>query len=121
MDRDVYDRMQRLLEDQRRILLDLDRRRERLNRLNDVHSPIAAVAGTASVAPIRFCKDCRFAQLQTSPTEEWICSHPTSLSKPKQSLVTGNTPAPYRKSCWLAREWDWDGACGPLGRYWEQR
>jgi hypothetical protein len=122
MDRDFYDRMQRLLEELDRHLQNLDRlAAERGNRPTDAHSPIAAVAGNASVAPIRFCKDCRFSELDTSPKERWICSHPTSRYQPKRSLVTGHLPEPFQLQCETAREFETEKRCGRGGRHWEQR
>jgi hypothetical protein len=121
MDKDVYDQMQRLLEDQRRELLNLDRLQERLNQPNYAHSTIATVTGNASVAPIRLCKDCRFAELHISPEEQWICSHPTSRYQPKRSLVTGHLQEPHQLHCETAREFDIENRCGRAGRQWEQR
>lgn len=121
MDRDFNDRMQRLLEELDRHLQNLDRlAAERRNRPTDAHSPIAAVAGNASVALIRFCKDCHFSELHMSPKEQWICAHPSSLYQEKQSLVTGHIPEPRQLQCWEAR-FAWDNYCGKAGRHGESR
>ena len=72
------------------------------------------------VTQLRFCVDCRFAELHTSPDERWVCAHPTSLWQPPQSLVTGSTPKAYQLECFYVRTLS-RGTCGSEGRHWARR
>jgi hypothetical protein len=67
------------------------------------------------------CIDCRFAELQITPKEAWICGHPTSLYHPRQSLVTGAVFKPYQLKCADARFSFLGASCGEEGRHWEPR
>src|ERR1700709_2230445 len=71
--------------------------------------------------PIRLCKDCRFSELQTTPSEKWVCRHPTSLFQPEHSLVTGMVSEPYQLSCADARSLEMGRECGRAARHWESR
>jgi hypothetical protein len=64
------------------------------------------------------CKDCRFADQQPRASD-WLCTHPSSLYQPAQNLVTGQTPAAWRMSCYSARLSESRDHCGLTGRYFE--
>jgi hypothetical protein len=76
------------------------------------------------VAP-RLCKDCLFAGIPLgAPEDDWdwaVCTHPTSISRKPQNLVTGKVYAPHQMECLQARSIKDDVKCGPDGRYWQPR
>jgi hypothetical protein len=121
MDKNFDELMKEIDENQRRLDEILARPKRRSGNRIDTHLPIPAIHGDKTMTQARFCKDCRFSELHTSPQEQWVCVHPSSRYQPAQSLVTGHIPEPRQLKCAEARFMWENNYCAKEGRHWDQR
>jgi hypothetical protein len=69
---------------------------------------------------MKLCKDCRW--MKPRDNAQPLCDHPTSVSAPEISLVTGETIPGHRYTCADMRYFlSFDQYCGREGRHWEAK